>query len=90
MSWIRSSWRLLLALIVVWAAVVVVGLMFLNPLTQTVQCDGSVPTWMIPDDYDQSGCVRILEGAPPADWDGRWVCIGLCDSLNPSPYYPDA
>ena len=54
-----------------------------------VQCDGSVPTWMITEENASTGCVEIQEGAPPRDWDGSWICIGMCLTANPSPYIPE-
>lgn len=54
------------------------------------QCDGSVPRWMLPDDYRQlGGCVPLRparEAWFPWNW-GRQdlVCIGMCaDSLTPA------
>lgn len=69
-------------------AVVVVALPFgFSFLTspwpnQVGQCDGFVPEWWVPDDYDGGGCVEVqpnLIGLGPWNW-GKWreVCIGLC------------
>jgi hypothetical protein len=53
------------------------------------QCDGTVPRWMLPDDYDGGGCI---EGRPPWEallpWNlGEWepYCLGMCqdESLLP-------
>ena len=47
-----------------------------------VQCDGSVPEWMIPSDYDNSGCVALRpfwEAYLP--WNvgkTEMVCLGMC------------
>jgi hypothetical protein len=52
-------------------------------------CDGSVPLWMMPDDYDGSGCIpypRNWEETLPWD-DEPTYCLGLCgsDALLPEP-----
>lgn len=80
-----SEW---LATGVVVVAVVVVALFFLFPRNQQMQCDGSVPTWMITPENEDTGCVEILAGPPPSSWDGSWICIGLCAGPHPSPFYP--
>ena len=59
-------------------------------LPRTIQCDGSVPTWMITEENEGTGCVELLPGLPPPAWDGSWICIGLCTVPNPSPYFPAA
>jgi hypothetical protein len=55
---------------------------------RTVQCDGSVPEWMIPSDYDGGGCVELR----PA-WEANlpWnagktelVCLGMCADPYPA------
>jgi len=84
-----QRWMLPGAVIVVCLTAIGVAALFVGSVTYTIQCDGSVPTWMVPADYDNGGCVRILDGEPPADWDGSWICLGLCDVPNPSPYFPD-
>lgn len=66
-------------------AVVVVNL----PAVRTIQCDGSVPTWMITEENAGTGCVELLNGPPPSDWDGSWICIGMC-AAPWSPFIPAA
>ena len=67
------------------AAAVVLGLAFLAPMVRRYQCDGSVPTYA----DISGGCAEIPAGLPPADWDGSWVCIGLCtDRSHMVPYIP--
>jgi hypothetical protein len=78
-----------------WIAAIVIflalgGMWFFNvPIVRTIQCDGSVPTWMITPENEGTGCVELRGGLPPSDWDGSWICIGLCGAPNPSPYFPD-
>ena len=68
------------------------GLVFLGvqPFSgiNAIQCDGSVPTWMITEENEGTGCVEILPGPPPPGWDGSWICIGGCTEPNPSPFIP--
>jgi hypothetical protein len=51
-------------------------------LGRVAQCDGSVPKWMVPDDYDGGGCVELRpfwEGGLPwniGDWEH--YCLGMC------------
>jgi hypothetical protein len=51
-----------------------------------VQCDGTVPLWMLPDDYDGGGCVALRpfwEGLLPWHWSGwREVCLGMCLDMD--------
>ena len=75
------------AVLIVLGALVYAGLQPPSDVGAT-QCDGSVPTWMITDENEGTGCVEILPGPPPAEWDGAWICIGLCLEANPSPYFP--
>jgi hypothetical protein len=77
-----------LAAVVLVVAIGAVALFFLGPTVRTIQCDGSVPTWMITEENANTGCVELLSGPPPDDWDGSWVCIGLCTVPDPSPFYP--
>lgn len=54
-----------------------------------VQCDGTVPLWMVPDDYDGGGCVALRpfwEAMLPWHW-GEWreVCLGMCLDLDAFP-----
>src|SRR5574338_132306 len=45
----------------------------------SIGCDGSVPRWMLPADYDGSGCIewpRNWEASQPWD-DEELVCLGL-------------
>jgi hypothetical protein len=56
---------------------------------RVIQCDGSVPAWMITDDYAGSGCVELKpawQGWLPGT-DHTPVCLGLCleSSLAPAP-----
>jgi hypothetical protein len=62
---------------------------FLGPV-RTGQCDGSVPTWMITEENADTGCVELRSGPPPDDWDGSWVCIGMCSVPDPSPFFPSS
>ena len=55
------------------------------PVVGTLQCDGSVPRWMVPADYDGGGCMRL-----PTNWEATqpWneedlVCLGLCVGVEP-------
>jgi hypothetical protein len=47
---------------------------------QTIQCDGSVPAWMIEaQDYDGGGCAEVLPTSEaPADADWSPYCLGYC------------
>ena len=75
------------------AVVALIGAVLFLPFgplnSSMVQCDGSVPTWMVTDKNESTGCVELLTGAPPSDWDGSWICIGMCLTANPSPYIPE-
>ena len=84
---VRRAWREFALLAALMLAVLAIPFL-LGPRSYVIQCDGGVPTWMLPDDYD-GGCVELLPGPPPADWDGSWLCTGLCEVPRPSPYYPD-
>ena len=57
----------------------------------TIQCDGDVPRWMIPSDYDDSGCVPLRpawEAMLPWNADRQDpVCIGMC-AEGVQPYRP--
>jgi hypothetical protein len=57
------------------------------PRQSVVQCDGTVPTWMIQaQDYNGGGCAEVLptNAAPPnADWTP--YCLGLCTYGSPEP-----
>lgn len=81
----RAEWLGAIAILVVLGALVFLGL---PPFSGAIQCDGSVPTWMITEENEGTGCVELLRGLPPRDWDGSWICIGLCTEPNPSPYFP--
>jgi hypothetical protein len=81
-----AEWIVAVGILVVAGAVVLVTQ---TRQLVTIQCDGSVPTWMITEENAGTGCVELLPGPPPRDWDGSWICIGLCDGFQPpSPYYP--
>jgi hypothetical protein len=43
---------------------------------------------MVTQENEGTGCVDILGGPPPLDWDGSWICIGLCTVAKPSPFFP--
>lgn len=70
------------------AAIVTVAIVIAGAFTgiHTGQCDGSVPRWMLPADYNGSGCIEL-----PENWEASlpWsrddlVCLGLCtDALLP-------
>ena len=75
------------ATVVVLLAVVFVVGYLANPFS-TIQCDGDVPEWMIPSDYDDGGCVELR----PA-WEANlpWnagktelVCLGMCADPYPA------
>jgi hypothetical protein len=74
---------------VVAALTVLMGLsaaaLWIGESSPTIQCDGTVPVWMlVAQDYDGGGCAEILPSyrAPPdADWTP--YCIGLCQRLEP-------
>lgn len=78
---------LLVALVgawVVWTA--------LQPPVQHIQCDGSLPRWMLyAQDYDGSGCAEVLpssEAPPNADWTP--YCMGMCAEFDePGPWPPE-
>jgi hypothetical protein len=64
------------------AAIVTVAMVIVGAFTgiHTGQCDGSVPRWMLPADYNGSGCIEL-----PENWEASlpWsrddlVCLGLC------------
>jgi hypothetical protein len=53
----------------------------------TMQCDGSLPIWMLEaQDYDGGGCAEVLPShmAPP---DANWThyCMAMCDRMEPWP-----
>jgi hypothetical protein len=56
-------------------------------LPAVMQCDGSVPRWMLPPDYDNSGCVDLRpqwEASLP--WNqgkAELVCLGMCVDAQP-------
>jgi hypothetical protein len=82
---------MLVRVAIVAGALVLAGLFAasLIGLGGVAQCDGVVPKWMVPDDYDGGGCI---EGRPqweavlPWNW-GEWepYCLGMCqdESLLP-------
>ena len=76
-----------LAILVVVGTLLYLGLQSSSDVGAT-HCDGAVPTWMITDENEGTGCVEILPGPPPAGWDGSWICIGMCLEPNPSPFIP--
>ncbi|HEX5579481.1 MAG TPA: hypothetical protein VFY43_07440, partial [Candidatus Limnocylindria bacterium] len=51
-----------------------------TPGFASIGCDGSVPRWMLPDDYDGGGCIPWPENwATTQPWDDEeMVCLGLC------------
>lgn len=54
---------------------------FMSVGVSTGQCDGEVPAWMIPDDYNGSGCIELRpwwEGLLPWNSDHTPYCLGLC------------
>lgn len=67
-----------------WLPAVVIAVLlagcYLFTSTHTIQCDGTMPTWMIEaQDYDGGGCAEVLpsQAAPPgADWTP--YCLGYC------------
>jgi hypothetical protein len=51
-----------------------------------IQCDGTVPAWIVPDEYDGTGCVELRpawEGLLPENSDDSDYCLGLCANLAP-------
>ena len=88
--WILRSKAEWVGAIAILLTIGVVAMVFAFPRTETIQCDGSVPTWMISEENEGTGCVELLPGPPPRDWDGSWICIGLCLEPDPSPYYPSS
>ena len=56
------------------------GVAGLFPTFGTISCDGSVPRWMLPSDYNGGGCIPWPENASRTQpWDGQdMVCLGLC------------
>ena len=85
----KAEWLGALAIVLVLGTLVFLGVQPFSGVGAT-QCDGSVPTWMITEENEGTGCVEILPGPPPGDWDGSWICIGLCREPNPSPYIPES
>jgi hypothetical protein len=82
----KASSQVRLGRFVAIAVVVVIPLGFgflISPWpNQMGVCDGEVPEWMIPDDYNGEGCVEMqqnLVGLAPWNW-GKWrqVCLGMC------------
>ena len=72
-----TAWPYLSASAIVTVAILIAGVF---PGIHTVQCDGNVPRWMLPFDYDGGGCIEI-----PDNWKASlpWahkdlVCLGLC------------
>lgn len=72
-----TAWPYLSAAAIVTVAIAIAGIF---PGIHTGWCDGSVPRWMLPADYDGSGCIEI-----PDNWKASlpWaredlVCLGLC------------
>jgi hypothetical protein len=76
-----------LVILIVVAGIVVWGLAVIPGLGITyIQCDGTVPAWMVPDDYDGRGCVELRpssEGLLPENSDHSDYCLGLCTDLAP-------
>jgi hypothetical protein len=56
----------------------------LFPSLVSVGCDGSVPRWALPDDYDGGGCIPMPENmAATQPWDHEdMVCLGLCSDTT--------
>jgi hypothetical protein len=50
-----------------------------------IWCDGSYHRFQIPDDYNHTGCSRIIplwHGVLPWNWDRTdMVCLGLCTDM---------
>jgi hypothetical protein len=69
--------------LVIWsvAAIAVVGVLVIAfGSYRTIQCDGSIPTWMIDSqDYNGGGCAEILpDWRAPANADWTPYCLGMC------------
>jgi hypothetical protein len=82
--------RLIAAGIVGFALLLVGAAMFIDATTmRQIQCDGSLPRWMLyAQDYDGGGCAHVLpssQAAPNADW--TLYCMGMCAG-NPEPWPP--
>jgi hypothetical protein len=73
----RTIGPYVLAAVLASAVLLVGGTM---PGFASIGCDGSVPRWMLPDDYDGSGCIPWPENAEVTQpWDNEeMVCLGLC------------
>ena len=70
--------------------VLVVMVTFYRDVTHLVQCDGSLPVWMLErQDYDGGGCARgYPTHAAPSDADWTQYCMALCDG-PPAPWPPE-
>ena len=84
------AWILAATLALLVAAMLLLPPAFIALTTGQGQCDGNVPRWMLPDNYQSlGGCVTLRpawEGWLPWNW-GRQdlVCLGMCapeDSLT--------
>lgn len=66
---------------------VVLAMVLLRSPLQMVQCDGSLPRWMIDaQDYNGGGCAEVLPTSEaPANADWSPYCLGYCDLTAPSP-----
>ena len=79
-NWDRQDSLLAAATVLVAGLVVGLGVMFLRPMTTTVQCDGYAPRWMLEaTNYDGGGCAELLPSdAAPANADWTQYCLDLC------------
>ena len=61
-------------------AVAFAAMVLLAPSVRHLQCDGSLPRWMLEaQHYNYSGCAEVLpvwDAPPGADWSP--YCMGMC------------
>lgn len=60
-----------------------VGASVMLPISVSIMCDGSVPTWMLPKDYNGGGCVMYpVNWEQTLPWDDEELhCLGMCVSF---------
>jgi hypothetical protein len=86
---LRRMKGVILAAVGVLVAVMVltVGAWWSDENLVTIQCDGSLPVWMLEaQNYDGGGCAEPLpfwQAPPNADWTEH--CMGMCAGDNPWP-----
>ena len=83
-GWPRARWVVTGVLL---AVVLLMSMVSFGFGGQNVQCDGEVPEWMIPADYDKRGLRGIaarMAGRPALEHrQTESVCLGYCNLERP-------